>query len=103
MYLRTNVRTLENWEQGRQAKCASGAPDQSRQALSGHSPEARHHLIEYIDEYQFIENWFNSFAAAMSNFRFRLVIGLLAQYSFEFSFGQFAFAGATVTERVNER
>jgi hypothetical protein len=47
VYLRTKVRTLENRERGaRPAECAGRAADQSRQALSGHRPAARIHLIE---------------------------------------------------------
>jgi DNA-binding transcriptional regulator YiaG len=46
VYLRTNVRTLENWEQGRaKPKCASRAADQSGQASSGYSRKARHNLV----------------------------------------------------------
>ena len=44
--LRTDVRTLENWEQGaRKTECARRAADQSGQALSGDSRKARHNLV----------------------------------------------------------
>jgi len=52
-YLRTNVRTLENWEQRpRQAERASRPTNQPRQALPGYSPKTRYHLISKIAESQ---------------------------------------------------